>query len=137
MADFIKEKIKGISLKKGISLAKNSERRRFAWQLHKKGATIQELLNFVCSDSKIEIHKHPQKEKAEIFYVVKGEIKVFIYNDKGGVQKEYFLKAGDMAIAFPGEYHSLKAETEVAVVYIIITGKYNPKTHHVQLKKIF
>ena len=133
MANFIEEKIRKVSIKKGIKLAKNSERRRFAFELHEKGAIIQELLNFICSDSKIEIHKHPQKGKAEIFYVIKGKMKVFIYDGRGKIKKEYSLKAGDMAVAMPGEYHNLKAESELAIAYIVITGKYNPKTHHAKL----
>ena len=60
-----------------------------------------------------------------------------LHEEQMKIKKEYSLKAGDMAVALPGEYHNLKAETKVAVVYIVIIGKYNPKTHHIKLKKSF
>lgn len=138
MVEFVKDKIKHLSekdLQRGFRKANKSPRRRFALELHEKGAIVQELLNFICNDSVIEIHKHPQEGKIELFYVIQGAITVYIYDSKGKTKKEYLLSKGDMAIAMPNEYHNLKVHSLDALVYIMIIGKYNPKTHHVLLKQ--
>ena len=56
--------------------------------------------------------KHKHKYKFNAFYVESGELEIIIYKNDYDLVDTTVLKAGDMTIAKPGEYHSFKANAK-------------------------
>ena len=54
--------------------------------------------------------KHKHKYKFNAFYVESGELEIIIYKNDYDLVDTTVLKAGDMTIAKPGEYHSFKGK---------------------------
>ena len=57
------------------------------------------------------LHKHTYKYNA--FYVVEGELEIEVHKNDYDLVDTTLLKAGDMTVCKPGEYHKFHALTDV------------------------
>ena len=121
-------------IEKSLILAENSPRKRVVKILHEDNYKMQMLINCVLNGSIIIPHKHEKPDKTEVFHILRGSIKLQEFNKDGKIIKSEILEEGDIGFTPPRTYHNLEVISDYALLFICINGKYNPKTHHQELK---
>ena len=111
-------------------LAQNSERRRAPKILHKKGDYLNKVFNFVLSDSYMHPHLHPDTEKIEKMYLIKGSFALLIFDNKGNITESIKLEEGKKEfIAVPAfTWHTNIMLSNEVVIYETMEGFYEPNT---------
>ena len=117
-------------IKEYFVLAQNSERRRAPKILHKKGDYLNKVFNFVLSDSYMHPHLHPDTEKIEKMYLIKGSFALLIFDNKGNITESIKLEEGKKEfIAVPAfTWHTYIMLSNEVVIYETMEGFYEPNT---------
>ncbi len=72
-----------------LDLAEKNPRQRAIIQVHEKLSDENHLMiNAILGESYVPPHKHEEKEKTEIFRIVKGKAYVVFFDDQGNVEKK-------------------------------------------------
>ena len=113
-----------------FDLAYNSERRRSPKIMHKKGDYVNKVFNFILSDSYMQPHLHPGKEKIENMYLFQGSFALIIFDDKGEATESIILEKGKKEfIAVPAfTWHTYVMLTDKVIVYEEMDGVYDPSS---------
>jgi cupin fold WbuC family metalloprotein len=107
-----------------------SPRRRQHLNLHASyDDPCQRLLNFLWHDSYIRPHRHAADPKAETLIALRGEMGCVTFDDEGRILSRTFLSAGGgcpAVIIEPGEWHSIVALSETALLLETKAGPFDP-----------
>ena len=106
-------------------------RGRINFNFHEIDDPYQRLLNVVQPGSYVQPHRHLDPPKAETFMVLRGEMALFVFDDRGtvldarriGPERETLLV--DLR---PGVWHSIAATRRDTVVFEAKNGPYDPRT---------
>jgi len=114
----------------GVCLAKSSPRKRHHRILHEKGASFNEVFNFMDTDSYMQPHLHPGTEKIEEIHVLHGKLGIIFFDDTGAISKCKTLGEGfDDKVSVPAyAYHTYVVLSEYVVTYETMMGVYEPMT---------
>ena len=109
------------------SLAKESPRLRKNYNFHETlDDPCQRMLNIMLKGTKFEIHRHTNT--AESFVLLKGELDLIYFNDKGEETDRFRLDplTGNYGIHIPaGQWHSLEI-IEDSTIFETREGPYIP-----------
>ena len=110
--------------------AYSSIRKRSPKILHKKGDYLNKVFNFILSDSYMHPHLHPGEEKIEKMYLVDGAFALFLFSDKGEIEKTIVLEKGNNEfVEVPAfTWHTYVMLSQKAIIYETMEGKYDPDT---------
>ena len=113
-----------------LKLADGSERRRYPKLLHSPGDEFNCVFNFIMQDSYMQPHLHPDAEKVEKIYLMRGKVAVLFFDDQGEIEKCTVLgKGGVKLIEVPAfTWHTYVMLTDYAVTYETMMGVYQPHT---------
>jgi cupin fold WbuC family metalloprotein len=113
-----------------LALAQESPRRRYAKILHKPGDELNRAFNFLMTDTYMQPHHHPSKEKIENIKIIEGKIAVLFFDDQGNVKKTTVLEPnGKMEIDVPAfTWHTYVVLSDHAITYETMMGVYDPTT---------
>ncbi len=115
-----------------LKRARISPRKRANHNFHLPHETLQRMLNVALRDSYFRPHKHENPDKREIFTLLKGRVAIILFKDNGGVQEAAYLNEGGPVLQVeipPRQWHTVVVMSEEAVLYEIIEGAYDPRTH--------
>ncbi len=118
-------------LDKLIEQARQSERKRVPYNLHKYHETVQRMVNALVPGSYVTPHKHQNPDKVELIAVLTGKVACFRFSETGEIEAMHILEADGPVRAVdirPGIYHTCIA-LEPSAVLEIIQGPYQPETH--------
>lgn len=108
--------------------ARASSRLRMNFNFHESlDAKAQRLLNAIEPGSVVPPHRH--KHTAETYIVLRGSLKVYIYESDGSVKSEHILDPceGKYGIEIPaGVYHNLEVIDRNTVIFEAKEGPYIP-----------
>lgn len=111
--------------------AKTSPRLRMNYNLHRSlDAKAQRLFNALEPGTVLPVHRHRQTD--ETYIVVRGAIKVLLYNDEGNVSESVLidLENGNFGYHIPaGQWHTLEALKSGTVIFEVKDGPYMPLGH--------
>lgn len=110
--------------------AKGSPRLRMNFNLHDSlDAKAQRLLNALEPGTILPVHRHV--ETAETYMVLRGSIKVLLYNDKKEITAEFLidpeLNQYGLHIA-KGQWHTLEVLESGTIIFEVKDGPYVPLT---------
>ena len=121
-----------------LARARNSPRRRAHHCFHAPGDRLQRMVNAALRGSYFQPHRHKDPDKLEIFTILAGKALVIAFDDAGMVAERALLSAdpGDAGQGAarqveipPGAWHTLAVLSPEAVLYEVIDGHFDPKTH--------
>ncbi len=115
-----------------LQKARESPRKRAVYCFHNSEERLQRLINACLYDTYVIPHKHENPDKLEIFVILKGRVAVFIFDDKGEISESVILDENghNKTVEIPPKtWHSFIVLSPEAVLYEIIDGRYDPKTH--------
>ena len=122
------EKLNDILIKNMFEKAKESERKREAFVIHKKGDYHNKVFNFMLNGTYMQPHLHPGREKIEHIYVVVGEIIVFLFDDDGIIKSSNLLSKTQIIEIPAYTFHTYLIMTDQVITYETMDGVYDPKT---------
>jgi cupin fold WbuC family metalloprotein len=113
-----------------LKLADGSERRRYPKLLHSPGDKFNCVFNFMRQDSYMQPHLHPDAEKIEKIYLIRGKVAVLFFSDQGEIEKCTVLGIGGVElIEVPAfTWHTYVMLADYAVTYETMMGVYHPHT---------
>ena len=110
--------------------AKESPRLRMNYNFHDRlDAPSQRLINAVEPGTVMAVHRH--MHTSETYFVLRGKVKVKIYNDKKEIIQEVVLdpKAGNYGGHIPiGEWHTIEVLETGSVIFECKDGPFIPIT---------
>jgi len=117
-------------LKIHFELATNSIRKRSPKILHKKGAYLNQVFNFILKDSYMHPHLHPGKEKIEKMYLIKGSFALILFNEVGQISQKIILEEGKLDfIEVPAfTWHTYVMLSDEVIIYETMEGIYEIDT---------
>lgn len=108
--------------------AKESPRLRMNYNFHQSlDDKCHRFLNAVEPGTVVPVHKHPTKD--ESFVVLKGRVKILVYNDEGIVLEEVILdpKEGRYGVDIPkGVWHTLESLESGSCIFECKEGPFVP-----------
>lgn len=117
-----------------IAKARVSPRLRANHCFHGPADRLQRMVNCALKGSYFAPHRHEQAGKLEIFTALRGRALVAAFDDEGDIRESLVLEAGrgPWQITIPPfTWHTLAVLSADAVLYEVIDGHYDPKTHKV------
>lgn len=126
------KKIDKLIIEKTLQEARKSPRRRAIYCFHNSEDTLQRMINAGLSNTYARPHKHENPDKLEIFVILKGKVAIILFDDTGKIIYNIILEDKGQNKAFeipPKVWHSFIILSNEAVLYEVIEGKYDPKTH--------
>ncbi len=119
-----------------LARARVSPRRRANHCFHAPDERLQRMVNAALRGSYFQPHRHKDPDKLEIFTILTGRALALLFEDDGRVAETILLSAepGDEGAALqaeipPGAWHSLAILSPEAVLYEVIDGHFDPRTH--------
>ena len=122
-----------------LARARTSPRRRANHCFHAPTDRLQRMVNAALRGSYFAPHRHKDPDKLEIFTILSGRVMVIVFDDAGGIAEQALLssEAEDPAGQKPvkqveipaGAWHTLAVLSPEAVLYEVIDGHFDPKTH--------
>ncbi len=116
--------------------ATESTRKRMNFNFHESlDAPAQKLLNALQPGTYVPAHRH--SHTSETYIVLRGAIKVFIYNADGSIISSHILNPcdGEYGIEIPkGTFHSLEVIDKNTVIFEAKDGPYTPVSEKEMLK---
>jgi len=112
--------------------ARKSPRKRIMYNLHKDTDILQRMINVALKDSYYVPHKHIAEDKCELFAILKGKVAILEFDDKGNITDKFILDSetdNKVVEIRPNTWHTLVILSDVAVLFEIILGRYDPKSH--------
>jgi len=111
-----------------IKKARVAERKRFIYSLHKSNTELQRLLNAVEPDTYVCPHKHTHTP--EIFIRLRGRVALLTFDDSGEIKDKFILDEENPGAEIPvNTWHSLVSLDRDSVLYLVMEGPYDEKTH--------
>ena len=108
--------------------AKENQRLRMNYNFHTSPeAGAQRLLNALEPGTELPIHRHTHT--AETYLVIRGKIKVLLYNDMKQITDTVVLDPlqGNYGVNIPiGQWHTLEVLTSGTVIFEVKDGHYTP-----------
>ena len=126
-------KISDEIIEQTLKEARSTDRKRAMHLFHNKEDILQRMINAMMHGTYVQPHIHQDPDKLEIFSILRGEVGVLTFDNKGGIEDKVLLRKGGTLVTEipPRTWHSLVVLSTEAVVYEIIEGLYNPLTHKV------
>lgn len=115
--------------------AKLSPRHRLHYDLRdSEDDNSQKMLNAIEPEAELTIHKHPTT--AKLIVLVRGSVRMNLYNNDGKVIKRTLLRPdGETFYVVPQDaWHNLTCLESGSVIYIQKNGKFDPETDTLHLK---
>ena len=116
--------------------AKNSERLRMNYNFHDSlDAPSQRLLNALEPGTNIPVHRH--KNTSETYIILRGKIRLSLYDDDGQVIESVILSPGTDNIGYNisnGQWHTLEVLASDTVIFEVKDGPYMPINEYDILK---
>lgn len=120
-----------------LARARVSPRRRANHCFHAPGDRLQRMVNAALRGSYFQPHRHADPDKLEIFTALSGRTLVITFDDAGKPEDTALLSAEPGAGAGevrqveipPRTWHTLAVLSPEAVLYEVIDGHFDPKTH--------
>jgi cupin fold WbuC family metalloprotein len=112
-----------------VEMARKSQKLRAVYNYHEQGEYLQRMLYAGLRDTYVRPHRHPMPVKLEAYLILKGRAFLPVFDDKGRVLETVCLDENGpvrMAEIPAGTWHSLVIDSEFAVFYELIEGKYDP-----------
>ncbi len=109
--------------------AKSSERKRKNFNYHPTFSDpINRMLNAVEPGSYIQPHKHENRDKREVFILIKGKMVVVFFDDEGKIIDHIILdNQENFGVEIPPSvWHTLISLESGTVVYEVKDGPYSP-----------
>ena len=124
------QKLSALEIKEMFLAATNSPRRRYPKIIHKPGDQLNKVFNFLKSDTYMQPHLHPSKEKIEKMLVVQGKFALLYFDDQGEVSDVIFMEKEkkEYVEVPPNTWHTYVMLTDNVLVYEEMLGVYNPDT---------
>ena len=115
---------------RNITMAQSSPKKRFGKIIHQPGDYNNEVINFMLSESYMQPHMHPGKEKIEKMHLIYGAFSLFLFDNSGIITDKYTLRKGSLEyIEVPAfTFHTYVMLTEAVVIYETMEGAYDPLT---------
>ncbi len=108
--------------------AKTSPRLRMNFNLHDSlDSPVQRLMNALEPGTELPIHRHRHTD--ETYIVLRGAIKVFLYNDDKTLKEQVLLNPcdGEYGINIPaGQFHTVEVLEKGTVIFEVKEGPYTP-----------
>lgn len=108
--------------------ASTSPRKRKNLNLHPTlEDPVQKLFIAMQKDSYVRPHRHPQKEKTELFLSVQGKLAALIFNNDGTIAERIEFSANGDAVGAeikPDTWHTIIALEDSAVFFEVKQGPY-------------
>lgn len=108
--------------------AKTSPRLRMNFNLHDSlDSPVQRLMNALEPGTELPIHRHRHTD--ETYIVLRGAIKVFLYNDDKTLKEKVLLNPcdGEYGINIPaGQFHTVEVLEKGTVIFEVKEGPYTP-----------
>lgn len=108
--------------------AKTSQRLRMNFNLHDSlDSPVQRLMNALEPGTELPIHRHRHTD--ETYIVLRGAIKVFLYNDDKTLKEQVLLNPcdGEYGINIPaGQFHTVEVLEKGTVIFEVKEGPYTP-----------
>lgn len=108
--------------------AKENQRLRMNYNFHTSPeAGAQRLLNALEPGTELPIHRHTHT--AETYLVIRGKIKVLLYNDMKQITDTVALdpSQGNYGVNIPiGQWHTLEVLASGTVIFEVKDGPYTP-----------
>lgn len=115
-----------------INKSRVSPRKRAHSRFHEYGEKIQRMVNVYQKGAYIPPHKHENPDKTEIFLCLQGRFLALSFNDNGDIiDSMIFGEKEDVRgiEVTPRTWHTFWALEDDGVIYEVIEGPYDPKTH--------
>lgn len=117
-----------------LARARVSPRRRANHCFHDPADRLQRMINAALEGSYFAPHRHLNPDKLEIFTILSGRVMVIAFTDMGAVADRAILSRDDPAAVWqveipPGTWHTLAVLSKEAVLYEVIDGHFDAKTH--------
>jgi cupin fold WbuC family metalloprotein len=121
-----------------LARARVSPRRRANHCFHTPADRLQRMVNAALAGSYFQPHRHKDPDKLEIFTILSGRVLAVIFDDAGKVEEAALLSADPEEKAPgavrqveipPGSWHTLAVLSPEAVLYEVIDGYFDAKTH--------
>lgn len=100
--------------------AEENERQRMNFNLHESlDSKAQRLINVLLPETKMPVHRH--QHTAETYVVLRGELDVVFYNDKGEDTERHNLKPseGRYGVHIPsGQWHGIDVKVPTAILEV-------------------
>lgn len=121
-----------VLIKQVINASKNSPRKRMIQPLHKSDeANLHRMFNAMQPGSYFRPHNHLAENKSETVIVIKGAVRVIIFDEIGIIQSFYDLKAGSDLFGIdiePNQIHTLCVLEKDTVIFEAKPGPYARKS---------
>jgi cupin fold WbuC family metalloprotein len=121
-----------------LDRARNSPRRRANHCFHDPADRLQRMVNAGLRGTYFAPHRHKDPDKLEIFTVLTGRVLVLTFDDAGAILDHAILSregadagaSGTWQVEIPpGTWHALVILSPEAVLYEVIDGYFDAKTH--------
>ncbi|MBW8888315.1 MAG: WbuC family cupin fold metalloprotein [Fibrobacteres bacterium] len=121
-----------------LARARVSPRRRANHCFHAPADRLQRMVIAALAGSYFPPHRHKDPDKLEIFTILSGRVLAITFDDAGGLDETALLSADPEerargAVAQveipPGAWHTLAVLSPEAVIYEVIDGYFDAKTH--------
>lgn len=109
--------------------AKESPRKRMNYNFHELEEPLQRFINAVEPGSYVRPHRHPAKDKVEVFLLLKGKGAAFEFDNEGRIIHHTLLEVNggvQGVIIDPGCWHTIIALEEGTVFFEVKIGPYEP-----------
>jgi len=121
-----------------LARARVSPRRRANHCFHAPEERLQRMVNAALAGSYFQPHRHQDPDKLEIFTILAGRVLAITFDDAGMVDEAALLSADPeertpgavrQVEIPPGTWHTLAVLSPEAVLYEVIDGHFDAKTH--------
>ncbi|MGM9760402.1 MAG: WbuC family cupin fold metalloprotein [Parabacteroides sp.] len=110
--------------------AKVSPRLRMNYNFHEDlNDPINRLLNALEPGTYLRPHRHRNPDKTEIFLLLRGRVRLFLFNEAGDIQESFLLDPlqGMYGAEIPaGVWHSLYVLDSGSIIYEVKQGPFAP-----------
>lgn len=123
------KKIEKSTLNQLVKEARSSARKRKNFNYHPRfDDPINRMLNAVEPGSYVQVHKHEDPDKREVFILLKGKMVVVFFDDNGNIDDHIILdNLENFGVEIPASrWHTIIALETGTVVYEIKDGPYSP-----------
>jgi len=112
-----------------LERARRSPRRRANHNFHSTPAEDpNRFLNAMLAGTYVAPHRHLEVPKPELFLVLRGNVAVFLFDDRGAIEQCFRLSPGMGIDIAPGLWHTLAVTGESAVLLEVKPGFYEAAT---------
>ena len=121
-----------------LERARLSPRLRANHCFHRPGDRLQRMVNAALAGTYFAPHRHKDPDKLEIFTILTGRVIVITFTDAGEILDRAVLdrdgtggggKGAWQVEIPPGTWHTLAVLSPEAVLYEVIDGHFDAKTH--------